>query len=101
MIAWWMAACVQRIQYVKSYYIREWELKREEEKILLVKTADENKAKLTAYITKNHPYEIPEIIFLNPQEVNEAYATWLTNASQQRISKWKNTPVAAKKQASA
>ena len=68
-----MAACVQRVNYVKSYYMREGALKQEEEKILLIKCIEENKAKIETYVSKNHPYEIPELLWLKPDEVNEAY----------------------------
>lgn len=72
-----MAACVQRIQYVKSYYMREGNMKQEEEKILLIKTTADNKDKLNAYFAKNHPYEIPEMVWLKPEDVNEAYLAWM------------------------
>lgn len=72
-----MAACVQRIQYVKSYYMREEKLTQSEEKILLIKLPDENKAKISWYFAKNHPYDIPEMLRIKPEDVNEAYAQWV------------------------
>ena len=72
-----MAACVQRINYVKSYYIWEGEMKNEEEKILLIKCSDENKEKIEAYFSKNHPYDIPEMLWIAPDSVNEAYMQWV------------------------
>ena len=68
-----MAACVQKINYVKSFYMREGELKQEEEKILLIKCLKENKEKIENYVAKNHPYEVPELLRMKPDEVNEAY----------------------------
>lgn len=68
-----MAACVQKINYVKSFYMREGQLKQEEEKILLIKCLKENKEKIENYVTKNHPYEIPELLRIHPDDVNEAY----------------------------
>ena len=72
-----MAACVQRLQYVKSYYMREWVMKQEEEKILLIKADIANKAKIEWYFAKNHPYDIPEMLWLKPEDVNEAYLKWI------------------------
>ncbi len=72
-----MVACIQRINYVKSYYIREGDLKAENEKILLLKLKAENKDKVTHYIYKNHPYDTPEIIRLNPDDVDEKYMNWV------------------------
>jgi uncharacterized protein involved in tolerance to divalent cations len=42
-----MVACVQRINYVKSYYMREGDMKAENEKILLLKLKAANKEKVT------------------------------------------------------
>ncbi|USN57348.1 MAG: divalent-cation tolerance protein CutA [Candidatus Peribacteria bacterium] len=75
-----MVACVQRINNVKSYYMREGEMKAENEKILLLKLKAENKEKILAYINKNHPYDIPEIIWLQPDDVSDAYLQWVKNS---------------------
>ena len=62
----WIAACIQRINYVKSYYMREWKLKKEEEKILIIKFPKINKEALTQFIKKNQPYQLPELMFIQP-----------------------------------
>lgn len=69
----WLAKCINRVNYVKSYYLREGKLKREEEKIVLIKTTDDKKEKLIEFIKKQHPYELPELIWLKPDEVDAAY----------------------------
>jgi periplasmic divalent cation tolerance protein len=58
---------------MKSYYMREWVLKKEEEKLLIIKFPKENKQALTAFVKKNHPYQIPELVFLQPEDVDTAY----------------------------
>lgn len=68
-----IAGCVQKIEYVKSYYMREWVLKQEQEKILFIKLDDSKKSVCIAYFTKNHPYDIPEMLWLRPEDVNVAY----------------------------
>jgi len=73
----WLAKCVNRINYVKSYYLREGKLKRDEEKLLLIKTTQDKKEKLIAFIKKQHPYDTPELIWLQPEEVDEKYLKWL------------------------
>ena len=72
-----LAKCIQRINYMKSYYIREGKLKKEEEKLLLIKTTEDKKEKCIAFLKKMHPYDIPEIIILKPDEVDEKYLKWL------------------------
>lgn len=69
----WIAACVSRINYVKSYYIREGKLMKEEEKILLIKFPADKKKELTAFIKKNHPQKVPMLVFIKPDDVDEAY----------------------------
>lgn len=73
----WLAKCINRINYVKSFYIWEWKSKQEEEKILIIKLPLQNKEKLEEYIKKNHPYECPEIIYLKPHEIWDLYLKWI------------------------
>lgn len=75
----WLAKCINRINYAKSYYLWEWELKREEEKILIIKTTEDKKEKLEAFIKKNHPYKVPELVWIKPDEVWEDYLKWITS----------------------
>ena len=69
--------CISKINYIKSYYFWEWKLERNEEKLLLIKINDDNLEKPKKLIEKKHPYKIPEIIVLNPIEVNESYLNWI------------------------
>ncbi len=73
------AKCVQRINYLKSYYIREGQIKQDNEKLLIIKTTVDNLDKLTAMITKDYPYDTPEIITIVPDGVNEKYLQRLKN----------------------
>lgn len=68
-----LVRCVQRINYVKSYYIRDGQVQQTEEKILLCKFAEINKEKVELYLKKNHPYQTPECIYIKPDQVNQAY----------------------------
>ncbi len=73
-----LAACVQRINYMKSYYIWKGDLKKTEEKLLLIKTTSDKQDKLIDFLKKNHPYEIPEIIVIHPDEVDSSYLSRLS-----------------------
>lgn len=46
-------------------------MKAENEKILLLKLTSENKPKVVGYIHKNHPHESPEMIWLNPADIDQ------------------------------
>lgn len=73
----WLCTCVQQINYMKSFYMWEWELKKEHEKLLLFKWPSKNKEKLISFIQKMHPYDTPEIIILSPSEVDKKYLSWI------------------------
>lgn len=77
LIKWGLVGCVQKINYVKSYSIQDGAVKKEEEKILLIKTSEENKQKIEAYFEKNHPSKIYEMTWISPHEVNNIYNTWI------------------------
>lgn len=75
----WVAKCVQRHNYVKSYYIREDKIKKEEEKILVIKSTQGKQEQLIGFIKKLHPYDTPEIIVVNPSHVDQKYLDWLNS----------------------
>lgn len=75
-IRWKFAACVNRVNNVKSHYMWEWKLVHSQEIILLIKTLPEKKEKLISYIKKNHPYEVPEISIIE-MESDERYLLWM------------------------
>lgn len=62
---------------------------KEEEKILLIKFPAEKKKELIAFLKKNHPYELPELIFLKPDDVDEAYLAWVKSAKPMKVNKKK------------
>ncbi|MDD3646527.1 MAG: divalent-cation tolerance protein CutA [Candidatus Gracilibacteria bacterium] len=72
-----LAMCVNQINYVKSYYWWEGKITHGQEKILLIKTSDENAGKLKIFLEKNHPYDVSEIVELSPESVNEGYLGWI------------------------
>ncbi len=57
--------------------MREWALKKEEEKLLIIKLPEENKDLFTAFFKKNHPYKTPELFFLKTDDVDHAYDEWV------------------------
>ncbi len=72
-----LAKSAQRVNYIKSYYVWEWKIEKSEEKLLIFKTTASKKDQLISFIKKMHPYEVPEIIVLQPTEVDEQYLGWI------------------------
>ena len=72
-----LAACVNLLPGVTSIY--RWEGKIEEtgEILAIFKTTQAAWAALEKKLTELHPYEVPEIIALEPAAVAAAYAAWV------------------------
>lgn len=73
----WLAQCIQRHNYIKSYSMQEWTLKNTEEKLLVIKATSDKQDALISLIKKLHPYEAPEIIVQQPAHVDPDYLAWL------------------------
>ncbi len=59
-----LAACVNIIPKIESYFWWEDKVQFDEEALLIVKTTDAKFNDLMEYVLENHPYELPEIIGL-------------------------------------
>ena len=71
-----LAACVSAVPGVKSFYRWQGKIEAETEIQLLIKTRSERFDELAAWISENHPYEVPEIIAIPADRVSDAYLTW-------------------------
>jgi periplasmic divalent cation tolerance protein len=74
-----LAACVQVMPEMKSFYFWEGAVKKQPEHLLLIKTLPEKYELLHLFILENHSYDVPEIISLNASEVSETYLDWLND----------------------
>src|SRR3569623_2023142 len=67
------AACVNIIPKITSVYRWEEKITRDEEALLIIKTAAENFESLKQAVLRNHPYELPEILAVNPADGHAPY----------------------------
>lgn len=74
-----LAACVQILPPMTSVYVWEGKLQKESEYLLMIKTTPEKWEQLRDFITKNHSYDVPEIIAIDTEKVSEPYLNWLKN----------------------
>ncbi len=77
-----LVACCNIINYWKSYYLQENKIKKDEEKIIFMKYPKEKETELLNFIKKNHPYEIPELVVLSPESVDEKYLNWIHDSTK-------------------
>lgn len=71
-----LAACVQEVN-IKSHYIWKNELCHEDEILVLIKTRKELYPELEKKLSELHPYETPEILFIDAENGSPAYLAWI------------------------
>jgi periplasmic divalent cation tolerance protein len=74
-----LAACVQILPQMKSFYFWEGKMQQDAEHLLLIKTLEEKFPELETFIKENHSYEFPEIVALSAKKVSENYLDWMRN----------------------
>jgi len=71
-----LAACVNVIAAVKSFYRWQGKLEQSPELQLLIKTRRGRFDELVTWLDEHHPYEVPEIVAIPAERVSEAYLAW-------------------------
>ena len=72
-----LAACVQILPQMTSYYFWEGEVQKEGEHLLLIKTVRDNYDALEKFILENHSYEVPEIVAVDAERISVSYYAWM------------------------
>lgn len=72
-----LAACVQVLPRMKSFYFWEGEIQNDSEHLLLIKTLEEKYPALEKFIKANHSYDVPETVALASEKVSNEYLGWL------------------------
>jgi len=76
-----LAACVNRVPGVKSYYHWQGRLAQDDEVLLLIKTTRARFAALEGAISAVHTHQVPEIIAVPITAGSEAYLQWVSDAT--------------------
>src|SRR6476659_2778500 len=72
-----LAACVQILPEMTSYYFWEGAVQKEGEHLLLIKTLENKMEALEQFIQDNHSYDVPEVVALDAADVSGPYLTWI------------------------
>ncbi len=72
-----LAACVNLLPGVRSFYVWEGKMQRDGEVLLLIKTTASNTPRLMGELAQRHPYEVPEIIVLPVTAGHTPYLEWV------------------------
>jgi periplasmic divalent cation tolerance protein len=74
------AACVNILPKMTSIYRWENKINKDEEFLLIIKTAEYLEKEVYDFIRENHSYEVPEIITLNIKNIDKKYFEWLSSS---------------------
>jgi len=72
-----LAACVNVLPSVTSFYRWKGRLEREEERLLLIKIREEDFERVRERVVALHPYEVPEVIALRIDRGHAPYLEWM------------------------
>lgn len=78
-----LAACVNVIPQVRSFYEWKGKIAEDDELLLVVKTTREVLDRLITRIKELHPYELPEIISMEISAGLPDYLAWIRNSVSQ------------------
>ena len=72
-----LAACVNLLPSVESIYRWQGAIEQGNEVLAIFKTTSLAFEAFSSRLRSLHPYEVPEIVAIQPQEVSSGYAKWV------------------------
>lgn len=72
-----LAACINILRECTSIYSWKGKVEKQDEVLMMVKTARSLFSSLARRIQELHSYEVPEIISVSPNDISEAYLEYL------------------------
>ncbi|MEY3895515.1 MAG: hypothetical protein RLZZ214_1034 [Verrucomicrobiota bacterium] len=72
-----LAACVNLVPAVESIYRWQGKIEMATEVLAVFKTTAAVFTEFQEKLAELHPYDVPEIIALNPEKVSETYRAWV------------------------
>ncbi|MEX1116426.1 MAG: divalent-cation tolerance protein CutA [Akkermansiaceae bacterium] len=75
-----LAACVNLVPAVESIYRWQGEIETSAEVLAIFKTTRAAFSAFQQALAELHPYEVPEITVLAPDQVADAYRAWVLNS---------------------
>jgi periplasmic divalent cation tolerance protein len=76
-----LAACVNVLPEMDSYFRWRGAVEQAQERQLLIKTTAARLSALEERLKDVHPYELPEFLVLTVRQASEAYGRWITEST--------------------
>ena len=77
-----LAACINIVPKIESYFWWDNKLEHDEEALLIIKTTQQRFDELRAWVVANHPYDLPEIISLPLSDGLSDYIEWVKKETE-------------------
>ena len=77
-----LAACVNVLPTMQSFYWWKDKVEQDREHQLLIKTTALRLEELQARVCELHPYEVPELLVLRADGGDEAYLNWISQSTK-------------------
>lgn len=78
-----LAACVNILPSVRSFYEWEGKVEDDEESLMMIKTRASLLPELTDFVKQEHSYDVPEVIALDVMAGNPAYLAWIASVTRE------------------
>ena len=72
-----LIGCANLLEGARSLYWWNGAIQDDKETVIFMETPDENTEGVMKMLYEIHPYDVPKIVFLDPEKVNESYLEWL------------------------
>lgn len=72
-----LAACINIVPRIESYFWWDDAVQYDEETLLIVKTAHERFDQLMTFVKESHPYDLPEVISFDLAAGLPEYIEWI------------------------
>lgn len=79
-----LAACVNVVPKMESFFWWDDAVQHDNEALLIVKTTQQRFDELLIFVRENHPYDLPEVIALPLVDAFADYVDWVKIETQQR-----------------
>jgi periplasmic divalent cation tolerance protein len=72
-----LAACVNVLPGIRSIYRWQEGISEDEEVLMVIKAMNAGFPALEEWLSKNHPYDVPEIVAMPVSRISAGYRDWI------------------------
>jgi periplasmic divalent cation tolerance protein len=80
-----LIGCANLIPAVRSLYWWQGAIQDDAEVVMLMETPAERAAEAVAALERAHPYSVPKILVIEPEQVNLPYLDWLRREADPNV----------------